>query len=176
MVLLEVIALKDSFSDYVKIGIGTSGIGKMIVAVVAMLVFFAWVTATPGWHIIDTYCAVGAAVVLGYFLFDSLVTFRVNRQGIMKLRFGIPCRFVAWDEIIQIGCAKLYRGSCIVVTTRGCERFEYEVNNLDSYLADSYLWRNRHQTISIENEAVARPIIEKYYGRFDYDCTRVYRR
>ena len=48
MVLLEVIALKDSFSDYVKIGIGTSGIGKMIVAVVAMLVFFAWVTATPG--------------------------------------------------------------------------------------------------------------------------------
>lgn len=37
MVLLEVIALKDLFSDYVKIGIGTSGIGKMIVAVVAML-------------------------------------------------------------------------------------------------------------------------------------------
>lgn len=168
--------MKDLFSDYVKIGIGTSGIGKMIVAVVAMLVFFVWVTATPGWHVIDTYCAVGAAVVLGYFLFDSLVTFRVNRQGIMKLRFGIPCRFVAWDEIIQIGCAKMYRGSCIVVTTRGCERFEYEVNNLDSYLADSYLWRNRHQTISIENVAVARPIIEKYYGRFDYDCTRVYRR
>lgn len=168
--------MKTVLKDYDKIGIGSSGVGKMIVAVVAILVFFAWVMATPGWHVMDTYCAVGAAVVLGYFLFDSLVTFRVNRQGIMKLRFGIPCHFVAWDEIIQIGCAKLYRGSCIVVTTRGCERFEYEVNNLDSYLADSYLWRNRRQTISIENVAVARPIIEKYYGRFDYDCTRVYRR
>ena len=167
--------MKKVTEDYERVGIGNSGAGKLIVATVAILVFFMWIISTPGWHVIDTYCAVGAAVVLGYFLFDSLVTFRVNRQGIMKLRFGIPCRFVAWDEIIQIGCAKLYRGSCIVVTTRGCERFEYEMNNSDSYLADSYLWRNRHQTISIENVAVARPIIEKYYGRFDYDGAHVYR-
>lgn len=167
--------MKKVTEDYERVGIGNSGAGKLIVATVAILVFFMWIISTPGWHVIDTYCAVGAAVVLGYFLFDSLVIFRVNRQGIMKLRFGIPCRFVAWDEIIQIGCAKLYRGSCIVVTTRGCERFEYEMNNSDSYLADSYLWRNRHQTISIENVAVARPIIEKYYRRFDYDCAHVYR-
>ena len=167
--------MKKVTEDYERVGIGNSGAGKLIVATVGILVFFMWIISTPGWHVIDTYCAVGAAVGFGYFFFFFLVTFRVNRQGIMKLRFGIPCRFVAWDEIIQIGCAKLYRGSCIVVTTRGCERFEYEMNNSDSYLADSYLWRNRHQTISIENVAVARPIIEKYYGRFDYDCAHVYR-
>lgn len=47
--------LKTMLKDYDKIGIGSSGVGKMIVAVVAILVFFVWVTATPGWHVMDTY-------------------------------------------------------------------------------------------------------------------------
>lgn len=61
-------ALKTMLKDYDKIGIGSSGVGKMIVAVVAILVFFVWVTATPGWHVMDTYCAVGAGVGEGLIL------------------------------------------------------------------------------------------------------------
>lgn len=60
--------LKTVPKDYDKIGIGSSGVGKMIVAVVAILVFFVWVTATPGWHVMDTYCAVGAGVGEGLIL------------------------------------------------------------------------------------------------------------
>lgn len=60
--------LKTMLKDYDKIGIGSSGVGKMIVAVVAILVFFVWVTVTPGWHVMDTYCAVGAGVGEGVIL------------------------------------------------------------------------------------------------------------
>lgn len=60
--------MKTMLKDYDKIGIGSSGVGKMIVAVVAILVFFVWVTATPGWHVMDTYCAVGAGVGEGLIL------------------------------------------------------------------------------------------------------------
>ena len=71
--------LKKVTEDYERVGIGNSGAGKLIVATVAILVFFMWIISTPGWHVIDTYCAVDVYKRQIYIL--GLVLAWLEQQG-----------------------------------------------------------------------------------------------
>ena len=118
--------------------------------------------------------SMGAASAVGvvYFLWSCPVTYRVDFSGITKRRCGIPVRFVAWEQISQIGHAQLGRGACLIITLVGCEKFSYRKGDSESYWAENYLIRHMRKTLCIQNVKAAIPIIEKYYGALDYDYMR----
>lgn len=159
----DIISLAPNFS-------GWAGVITAIVGTAILVVIFAF--HRDGLSEYGIGMGAASAVGVVYLLWSCPVTYRVDFSGITKRRCGIPVRFVAWEQISQIGHAQLGRGECLVITLAGCEKFSYRKGDSESYWAENYLIRHMRKTLCIQNVKVAIPIIEKYYGALDYDYMR----
>ena len=159
--------------DIIGLAPGFSGWAGVITAIVGMVILVV-VFVFHRDELSEYGISMGAASAVGvvYFLWSCPVTYRVDFSGITKRRCGIPVRFVAWEQISQIGHAQLGRGACLIITLVGCEKFSYRKGDSESYWAENYLIRHMRKTLCIQNVKAAIPIIEKYYGALDYDYMR----
>ena len=102
--------------DIIRLAPGFSGWAGVITAIVGMVILVV-VFVFHRDELSEYGISMGAASAVGvvYFLWSCPVTYRVDFSGITKRRCGIPVRFVAWEQISQIGHAQLGKGACLFV-------------------------------------------------------------
>lgn len=96
-------------------------------------------------------------------LFSAAGSTRFDEKGIVRLRFGIPYRFISWEQIDQIGKASSGKSQLLLITLVGARRFQPEKDN-----AELYVLKHLTKVIAIRDSKKATTIIEKHYGALDY--------
>lgn len=99
-------------------------------------------------------------------LFYGSKSFHINEKGITRLRFAIPYKFIAWEQISQVGRQKIGNRRLLIITLSKCEKFYPDTDH-----ADFYAFKHPFKTIVIPDVKKNLSIISKYYNPLDYDCS-----
>ena len=95
--------------------------------------------------------------------------YRLDEHGITQLYFGAKSKYIAWNDVVQIGIlytttyAKGGGRRYIVIIPKGCE-----LPNISEYNGMDYIRCNEKQIIKFPSRSQNIRLVEKYYGPLDF--------
>lgn len=134
---------------------------------IPIVIYFLHKTPNPNESIVAKRFFPVMIIAIPLMLLEALKTTHVSKLGIQRKWCGIPYRFVAWEQIDQIGRMPNGRLYVVMITLKGTKRFCPEHSRMGS--VNFYIIRHPTGVLAIYGKKNEAAVIEKCYGALDYD-------
>ena len=102
--------------------------------------------------------------------YAGTIRFYISRYGITQYVFGIiKVRRIVWSDIDQVGTGYTGSGAAIVITLKGNKRYVPLKDSGRVRDAEWFSMLNHKGCILIRKASMARALVEKFYGKLDYE-------